>query len=258
VLNTQLAIVLEDREGVYGVVADAMDRREQVDVQADHPFRAASVYKIFVAYAVLHEVDLGRLTLDQPLVLADEDDREPEPASGLELGQIVTVREALAAMLGVSSNLAAHRLLRLVGRSNLNHLLARLGLKVSRLPILEEVSPWPEDGVAPDAAMTTPAEMAHFLHRLLSGKLLRDPSRMELANGLQVTEELDPVARGLPNSAAVFAKLGELEDAANVAGWVNTRQGPVVLAMFSEGTDPGTARETIGQLAIRIFDYYNR
>jgi hypothetical protein len=55
----------------------------------------------------------------------------------------------------------------------------------------------------------------------------------------------------------VYTKLGELDDAANVAGWVMTSRGPVVLAVFSEGTDPGSARETIGQLARLVYDAFN-
>jgi beta-lactamase class A len=248
---------LEDRQGTYGLVVDATRTGEQVAVQADRVFRAASVYKIFVAYAVLREAEAGRLNLDQPLLLTEADNLEAEPAMGLELDQRVTIREALAAMLVDSSNLAAHGLLRLIGRAQFNHTMAALGMPSTRVPILDEVPPWPEDGPAPEAAVTTPGEMARFLRRIVQGELLREPAAAQLAAWLRQPEELDPTVVSLPAQAEVFTKLGELDDAANVAGWVMTRQGPVILSIFSEGTDPGSARELIGTLSAQIYTYFN-
>jgi len=257
-LSPRLLETLEGRTGEYGVVVEATRTGEQVVVQGDRVFRAASVYKVLVAYAVLREVEDSRLTLGDPLVITEADDNEVEPAGGLAVGQTVTIREALATMLGVSSNLAAHRLLRLLGRANVNHLLASLGMTVTRVPVLGDVSPWPQDGEAPEMAVTTPHEMARFLRRIVEGDLLREPARAQLAGWLRQPEELDPVVANLPSQAEVFTKLGELEDAANLAGWIATRSGPVVLAIFSEETDPGSAREAIGQLARQSYDFFDR
>ena len=69
-------------------------------------FAAASVYKLWLAYQVLHEVDLGRLDLDTVLTIAPEDTVEPEPASGVSLGDEMTVWLALELMMGSSSNAA--------------------------------------------------------------------------------------------------------------------------------------------------------
>jgi beta-lactamase class A len=240
------------------VLAESLDTGERVAIAADRSFRTASVYKILVAYAVLREVQQGRMSLDDQLVLTEADNLEVEPAAGLAPGQTVTIRECLAAMLTASSNLAAHRLLRLLGRANLNHVLAGLGMTVTRVPLLDEASPWPDDGPAPDAATTTPEEFGRFLRMLVRGDLLAEAERRALAEWLREPEALDPVADSLHRQAEVFTKLGELEDAANVVGWVTTRRGPVVLAIFSAETDPGGARETIGRLARQIYDYFER
>src|SRR5204862_5461680 len=113
---------------------------------------------------------------------------------------------------GVTRHPAAHPLLRPPRRAHLNPLLAGWTITSTRVPVLHEVSPWPDDGEAPETAITTPNEMALFLHRLIQGDLLHDSVRTELDRWLLQPEELDPVVMSLPAQADVFIKLGEFED----------------------------------------------
>ena len=51
-------------EGTVGFIFLDKDTNEQVEVNPDHVFTSASLYKLYVTYAVLTEVDKGNLTLD--------------------------------------------------------------------------------------------------------------------------------------------------------------------------------------------------
>jgi beta-lactamase class A len=248
-LQARVEEILAGSPGVYGVVVEAVTRPERVEVQAERVFRAASVYKILVAYAVLQQISVGRVSLDDQVVVTEREAQELEPAGGLAAGETATIRQALRAMMGVSSNAAARVLLRLVGPPEFQQRLRELGLVQTRIPAAE-------DSTTDTPSTTTPTEMARVARGLATGALLSGPAQAELEELLRLPESLDPVPQQLPRQAVAFTKLGELDDASNVVGWITTPQGPVVISIFSEGTDPGTARATIAELTQALLAHF--
>jgi hypothetical protein len=255
-LVARLEGLLRGQTGRYGFVLEHLDRGERFALDERRPFAAASTYKLALAYEVLCEAGLGQVGLEAPLTIGADDAVEPEPAGGLVVGQQVTVRQALEASMGVSSNAAGHALLRLVGRGQLNRSLARLGLADTRVP--------PDAGplgiwrrfVGPDVAMTTPGDMAQLLRLLGRGELLDRAGQAELRRLLQIPESLDPLANGRLADAVVLAKAGNLEAASNVAGLVETGGGALIVSVYSQDIDPDEARQLVGQLGRALYDFY--
>ncbi len=194
---------------------------------------------------MLRRADEGALSLDDPLVVTAADAAEPEPDGGLAPGDAVTVREGLRAMMAVSSNAAAHALLRRLGYEALDEALAGLGLG--------------ETSVARGAdgyARTTPADMAHLLGLVARERTLSEASRAELRHLLAPCEEPDGLVEALPDGVEVLSKAGNLARASNVAGLVATPRGPVIVAVFDEGVDPDAARGRIGEVARAVPTFY--
>jgi beta-lactamase class A len=245
----ELEDLLDTSEGRYGVVVDVLGTAESFRYRDTTVFPSASVYKALLAAAVLEQVQRGALTLEQRLTVADDDAEESEPDAGLAPGERVSVREALSAMMGASSNAAAHLLLRTVGHAEVNRRIADWGLSATEIPP-------PEDGVDPRPPVTTAADMALFFRALIAGGLLSGPAQDELLALLRLPEDLDAVAYTLPDDVGVYTKIGELEDASNVAGWIVTPRGPIVLAIFDADTDPGSARFAIAQIARLLYRRY--
>jgi beta-lactamase class A len=200
-----------------------------------------------VAHEVLRQVDAGRFKLDDRLLIEPRDTVEPEPARGLDAGDEVTVREALRAMLGVSSNSAAHALLRLLDRTRFNASLRALGLRDTRVPLGHD-----------EVATTTPADMALLLRELARGSVLRYESSAELRRLLTPGQDLNALADALPDDVEVLSKAGNLERASNVAALVSTAQGPVIICVFDEDVDPGDARQTIADLTRAVYAHHAR
>ena len=103
--------------------------------------------------------------------------------------------------------------------------MARLGLAGTRVP--PDAGPfgiW-RHVLGPAIATTTPGDMAQLLRLLERGELLERSGQSELRRLLQIPEALDPLASGLPPGATVLAKVGNLEQASNVAGLVETSAG---------------------------------
>jgi len=246
-LAARIATILQEAEGTYGIVVEHPASGERVVHNPSRVFRSASVYKLAVACEVLRRVDAAQLGLDDPLVIEPEDAVEPEPAGGPGPGEAVSVRQAINDMLTVSSNTAAHALLRQLDRSQFNAAIHTLGLRATRVPIEPD-----------EAAVTTPADMAHLLGLLARAEILSDRSRRTLREWLALPKPLDPLVATLPPGTPVFAKPGELESASNVAGLIGTPTGTLTLAIFSEDVDPGDARATIGEIARAAYDSYSR
>jgi beta-lactamase class A len=188
-------------------------------------------------------VQENRLALDQTVVVTGADAREPEPAHGASLGDEITLRQALTSMMSISSNASAYAVLRLLGRAEFNRALSDLGLHNTRVPLIDDA----EDGDG--RSVTTPHEISSFVRRLVEGSLLAPAGETEMRALLRLPEHLDAVVYSLPSDVEVSTKIGEVEDASNVVGWVETPTGPIILAIFSEDTDPGAARAVIGQIA---------
>lgn len=235
----------------YGVVVEYLPTGEQFTFQADRQFPSASVYKLPLAVEVLRRVDRGQMTLDQRLLVLDADVEEEEPEGGLAAGDEVTVLEGLQAMLGVSSNAAAHAFLRVLSRDAVNLGFLSIGLPSTRVPP-DTAAPTgdPQAAVAAeDVAVTTASDVASLLRGIARGSLLSPARQAVLRDLLSAPQPFDPLLDALPDGVPMLAKTGNLENASNIASLVLTPAGPLLIAVLDEGVDPGDARGLIAQVA---------
>lgn len=251
-LGTQVEEILDERGGTYGVTLEFVPTHQRTSHAGDQVFESASVYKIGVAYAVLHEVDQGHLSLSDQLMILDDDAVEPEPRGGLGVNDQVSIWEALQAMMGVSSNSAAHLLMRQVGHPELNLALDALGLHATRVPLEAD-----DAGDTDAAAVTTSSDMAHLLELLADDRILSPESRANLRTLLGMRKYLDPLVAYVPDGTEVLSKNGNQERASNVAGLVATPEGPLIISIFDEDVDPGDARATIAAITQAAWDAYS-
>ena len=246
-LAAQVDSLLEDQSAAYAVMLEWVPTHQRATRDADRKFQSASVYKIAVAYEVLNQVDRGQVGLDDQLSISDEDAVEVEPDGGLGPEDQVSVWDALEAMMGVSSNSAAHALMRLVGRSEVNASMHGLGLQATHIPADDD----PEG-----SATTSAADMAHLLALLADDRLLTPGSREHLRTLLAKPEDLDPLIACLPAGTEVLSKTGNHERASNIAGVVATPNGALIISVFDEDVDPGDARATIEAITQLAWDAY--
>ncbi len=185
-----------DREtpGALGVYVKRLDTQEAWGHGAGDAWYLGSSAKVPIAIAVLRQVQAGRLRLDTPLTLA-EDDRIDGPGELVwaRAGTRYTVDSLLTRMLGVSDNTAANLLVRAVGEDGLNRVAAELLGPGVRLTSLTQVRREVYAQIHPDA-----------------GRL---PNRtlVEIAAAPQGPARLEAVRRalGMPASALKVRSMGE-------------------------------------------------
>jgi beta-lactamase class A len=244
-LAQALQPLLDGRDGTFGVLVEHQPTVDRFGRQADRPFRAASVYKLPLAFEVVRRVDRGQLGLDDELTIEPSDAVEPEPLGGLDVGDQVTVRRALEATIGVSSNAAAHALMRLIGRPELNRAWTAMGWHETRVPEVETAAADDPDGWA----TTSAADMADLLDRFLRGQLLGPLGNQVMLELLARPDRQDPLLGALPGGTEHFEKTGNVDDASTIASVIYAPSGPLILVVLDEDMSPPSARALIGDVA---------
>jgi beta-lactamase class A len=227
----------------YGLVLEDVGSGARTAVNDDQAFPSASLYKLGVAWFALRHVDAGTLALDDALPIEDADTVEAEPRGGFKAGDTPTVREALEAMLSVSSNAAAHAFLRVLGRGSLNQEMDRIGLAQTRVPDADDTE-----------AVTSAGDMARLLRLISTSPELSVMSKEVLARGMANIAPPDALRDSLPDSVGILDKTGNLVDSSNVGALLETPRGTVIVVVLDSGVNPGEARAVIaemGQIAYR-------
>jgi beta-lactamase class A len=252
-LASVLANVQADTPDTYGLIVEDLRSGARSTLNEDRIFASGSVYKLALAWEVLRRVDVGQLELDKPLPIEPEDAMEPEPEGGFGPGETPSIREAVGAMLSVSSNSAAHAFLRVLGRNTFNTAMGRLGLASTRVP--ESAA---EDASDLAEAVTSPRDIGRLLRLMASRQGLSAASYDELHAALAVGGTPDALRDTLPSEVTILDKTGNLDQASNVGALLLTPRSTVVLVVLDEGVDPGDARAVIAQLGQAAYDAYLR
>ncbi len=117
-LERRLAAIAKSAPGLCLISVRHLESGRTARVHTDHRAPMASVYKVPIALAVLHEIEVGRLAFDTPVTLLPG---EMNPGgsriaeSHPEGGATLTAHELLNAMLVESDNTACDALLRVIG-----------------------------------------------------------------------------------------------------------------------------------------------
>ncbi len=121
-------------EKVLGVAVKHLSTGEEAGFNGDDLFPTASVFKVPVIVELYRQVETGKLSLDDKLVLKDA---EKVPGSGilkeLSEGLEVNIRDLSRLMMILSDNTATDMIVEKVGKENVNATMKRLGLNNTKV-----------------------------------------------------------------------------------------------------------------------------
>jgi beta-lactamase class A len=214
-------------------------------IAPERTFYAASLFKIWVMVEAFNQREQGILGFGESYVVSDHYAGEFRLNPGeLELCSAVSVEDALAAMIGISDNVAANMMLDRVGSSSVNATLASFGMPVS--------------GFRPGLDLpTTAAEMALLLEAIARGQAVSAPAGLEMLSILLAQGVNDRLPARLPAEASVAHKTGNWANATHDAGVVFSPAATYVIVVL---TDFGYAEDGASRIAAisRIaYDHYN-
>lgn len=162
--------------------------------RADEPALMNSTFKAMLCGAVLEQVDLGEMDLDEPVAIAKSDIADYAPVTKTHVGGTMTVGELCFAALDMSDNTASNLLTdRLGGPQAVTGFLRGIGDEISRLdrfePELNDPGPTGQEDTS------TPAAMASSLETILLGDALSSDSRAQLLDWMRVGGVTGPLLR---------------------------------------------------------------
>ncbi|HSX05050.1 MAG TPA: serine hydrolase [Candidatus Saccharimonadales bacterium] len=195
---------------------------------ADTPMTTASTYKIYVAYAVLHQVEQGTYAMQ----------------TTTRTGQ--TVQAALQKMILQSDNDSAEGLGFLVGWDKINQLAAAAGAVHTNINNYDSTGQ-PTNG----NKLSTAADLATMVTKLQQGTLLNVADSAMLLGLMKSQVWRERIPAGVPSGIAVADKPGWLGNVENDAGIVFGPKSTYTLVIM---TNDSTTRP-LADLSKLVYSY---
>lgn len=212
-----LAADLDELNATYpdqlGFVLINEQTGEAITTNESRTFTSASLYKLFLTYAILDQVDAGVLSLQDQM------------ADG------ATIDDYLTSTITVSANEPAKELAHLIGWENIETFIHEQGfVSTSFNPYLEY------DGIYYNGDLeTTPAEVAFLLERLSEGELLSEASTKYFLGLLGNQQLVYALNTGLSSDVTFAHKTGLLDDVSHDAGILSMDGQNYIVAVLTDG-----------------------
>ena len=212
-LETELAALNVAYPDQIGFVLINEQSGEVITTNESRIFTSASLYKLFLTYAILEQVDAGVLSLQDQM------------ADG------ATIDDYLTSTITVSANEPAKELAHLIGWENIETFIHEQGfVSTSFNPYLEY------DGIYYNGDLeTTPAEVAFLLERLLEGELLSEASTKYFLGLLGNQQLVYALNTGLSSDVTFAHKTGLLDDVSHDAGILSMDGQNYIVAVLTDG-----------------------
>ncbi|WP_457807943.1 class A beta-lactamase [Kushneria sp. EE4] len=244
----------QQQEGRLGVALMNVATGAVVSHRGDERFLFNSTGKVFIAAAVLAQVDRGKVTLDQRIEVKQSDLTGWTPVTKKQMGSPgMTIAELGQAAVAWSDNAAANLLIEsLGGPAKVTAFLRDIGDHTTRLdrtePTLNEHD---HDGDERDT--TTPLAMMQTLHTLLLGEALSPASRHQLTAWMIEGKTGDARLRaGLPAEWLIGEKTGtnSVGNAADIGiAWPADRGAVIMVAyVYLPKADPAQRDRLIAEV----------
>lgn len=215
---------------------------------------AASTIKVPIMVEVFRQMAQGKFDLNRRVELFAKDrDWGSGDIAGSPVGSTFPVSTLLTQMITVSDNTAANMLIRLVGRANINHTMARLGLHHTHLADYIRTEEWS----VRSTLRTTPADMVRLLAKMANDKLIDTWSSKQMIAILEAQEINTLLPEPLPN-IPIAHKTGSFNDTLNDVGIVYADQPYVIAVMTTNLPSLPVGRQFIRRISKVTYSHFEQ
>ena len=213
---------------------------ETVAYNEDKVYTSASLYKLYVTYAVLNKVDKGELTLDTPM----------DAVGG-------TVASYITNTITLSANKTASALAELVTWDYIEEFIHENGFTNTTFNLYQS------GGVTYTGTLqTTASDVTKIINKLYDKELLSETSTDYFINQLNNQQLTYALNRGLTDEVFFAHKTGILDDVSHDAGVVTYNDKEYVVTVMSDGwsnasSEAGTIFDSVGSY-VMVYLYNNK
>ena len=262
-LRERVMTIVANSGAEVAVAFSTLDGRDELLLDPDKSFHAASTMKVPVMIELFRQAQAGQLSLDDPLPIRNEfhsivdgsvyqldvgDDSDAKVYKAV--GGTLSLRQLCEAMITVSSNFAANLLIERLGVDNIKATVTRLG--ADGMQVLRGV----EDNKAFEKGLnntTTARGLLILLQKIATGQAVSDTADAEMVAILKRQHFNNAIPAGLPSGVVVAHKTGNItkihHDAAIVFG-----PRPYVLVVLVRGlADEGHSAQLIASISREVW-----
>ncbi len=190
-----------------------------VDIDADKPFPAASIIKIPILIEMFREIESGKFSLYDTMVLEDYYRASGSGKLQYSQGGVAHSMDYLAQiMIQNSDNSSTNMIMsKIGGMPEINRALNRWGLKTTH------INNWLPD--LSGTNITTARELAKMLYNVDSTNILTNESKRQIAKYMGHVKNNRLLQAGIPSDAVLLHKTGDIGFMVGDAGIVKTANG---------------------------------
>lgn len=252
--------------GMLGVGFKHMATGEECYFHADEIFPAASTFKVPVLIELFNQAGQGKLSLDMPMTLRQED---KALGSGMlrrfSPGVVMPLRDYALLMMIVSDNTATDRIVDLLGKDAIADMIAQMGLENTRVQLncnqlilntfgLPGDIPTSQAGSHPEYDnwqcldprmyagfdtpndITSPRDMVRMLELIYTGRAVSPEASRQMVDIMAQCQSDNRLTALMPDGdIRVAHKTGMLEYVSNDCGIFFTPGHDYILAVFYNG-----------------------
>jgi beta-lactamase class A len=281
-LEAELQKIAAAHHGTVTLFARNLKTGQTAALKPDELVKTASVIKLGILLDAAEQIRGGRAKLEEKLVLLRSNQVEGSGVLGLmDTPLELTLRDTLTLMVVLSDNTATNMAIDRLGLQHINATMASAGLKDTYLykkVYVPASGPMPADQPKFGLGKTTAREMASLMTDLAECRLANDGHGPQPGDGpicgamlhmLRSQQDRDSLPRYLEtldtgeHGSAIGNKTGALDAVRNDVALIATRNGPVVIAAFTQEnadqrwTGDNEAEQTLGKLAKAIVDRWS-
>ena len=271
-LQKKLDKMAASYHGKVALYAKNLTTGESVSIDPNTPVQTASVIKLPLMLEAFEQVQAGKLSLRDGLILTKDNQVE---GSGvlqfLDPGLQLTLKDTITLMMILSDNTATNMVIDKVGLQPTNAMLARRGLENTyfyKKVFKPTTEPMPADQKKFGLGKTTAEEMAKVLESIYDCDMGDRPLCLQMITIMRNQQYQGMIPRYLQRKvpteslSAIADKVGELDAVRNDVALVYTVRGPVIISIFTydnadtSWTFDNQAEIFIGRLAQAIVNQW--
>jgi beta-lactamase class A len=240
-----------------------LDGADELLIDVDRPFHAASTMKVPVMIELYRQAQQGLISLDEPLIIRNQfrsvvdgspysldegDDSDTEVYAAQ--GKTMTLRRLCELMITVSSNFATNLLIERIGVENVRKTVTRLG--ADGMQVLRGV----EDDKAFQKGLnntTTARGLLVLFERLAEGRAVDADSDRAMIEVLDRQQFNDAMPAGVPPNVRVAHKTGSITRIQHDAGIVFAKRPYVLVVLVRDLDDEKKSKTLIAEISRAIY-----
>lgn len=236
-----LAAAFDGKPGIW--VADPTQSDPIFTANPDEPFVTASLYKLALLLHVERLVEAGRLSYKDTITIEEDDVRHG--GANEYPGTVLTIDDALEAMITYSDNGPALAFLRMFGAVSINGSLA--AQKIADFHVAVR---------ADDDNVVTPRALATYFTLLSERRLVSTAASGRMLARLRRQHVNDRLPRDLPAGVTVAHKTGDLVGYTHDVGIIDVPGAQLVVVAMTSGGREQAAYDFIARLGWLAYSAY--